>query len=1024
MTPRVSVIMPAHNAQRTLREAVESVRAQTLRDWELILVDDGSTDATPAILRELASLDRRITLLFQSNRGPATARNRALDIARGETVAFLDSDDWWFPDALQTLSDALKVHAQAGVHAHAGVYAHFEFADDSLRPTLLQNDFHARPLGLRDLVLGDHFPIMTWMVARQTVGARRFDESLRSWEDLDLYQQLASEGVVFQPVDRVIARYRMRPGSASRHWRNAHEGQTEVLRRGLRLLGGPSAAPHDDAAAMQRRTGLAHAAMAHLAGDEGESRRLAAEALRGKPATASEMVCAVIDLLPHQQGLQQDAWAPRFGAFFPQALRFWSMLREAGLAADDERLCRDRLLDRLDPRALVIDALEQRCIALAREGRISRVLIHALGRNGKALLRRLLARGVPTQARDDHADLARLRRDLPELQNLDDVLTTRSLPELLAEPDTLHIVSMLHDETYTNRLLEAAAPGPSPLIERWATLSQHLSLEVRHIAHAHSDRLIPTMNSDPPAAHVASPGASRSDADVLREPSRATTGDRCRLRPIDIFCASFNRAEKLSRMIESVIATGYPARVLVAAGDIETLRVCERYPGVAEGVYSSENNRRIGCTAPLNMVVRDMVVRDAIFCTDDLLFEKDCLHNAVAALDRHFPDGDGVIGLCDANIQDDYALAFPLIGRAFQLRFLRTLQPDGPLFFPRYFHMFNDAELGETLKYLGNYRHEPSARLHHFHPDFGGTMDRTHSHALTFREHDERLWNDRRNRGLLWGIDAEPMPRAAPRDARLPAAASPQPHAFASWESLDDAQLASAARTHLASWYATKPGDDPLFANHNETYDRWLGSGTDRTLVIGLGQGLESIRLAQAGTRVSIADTDAGTLAFHARLARALGLTLERTILLPSTADDARFERVLIGHAAHATSLSALLELGAGVLASGGDLRLLLSTDRAWVVTTGTDAPALEARSSHQAPFHRFAPWTAARGTIDDWFTRQKLLSQLPAGWTLAAFDLLTRRGLLAGVTLRRAADHGATGTTRSELSDAEAAAA
>ncbi len=226
------------------------------------------------------------------------------------------------------------------------------------------------------------------------------------------------------------------------------------------------------------------------------------------------------------------------------------------------------------------------------------------------------------------------------------------------------------------------------------------------------------------------------------------------LPPLDVFCASFKRPDKLPKMIESVIATGYPARVCVSAGDMQTLDTCAKYPGVVEAVFSTDVNKKTGCTAPLNLVHRELVRRDALFCTDDLIFEKDCLHNAMRALYSHFPDTDGVIGLYDANIPDDYALAFPLMGRKFQERFIRTLEPAGPLFYPAYFHMFNDSELGETLKHLGNWRHEPTARIHHYHPDFGGTMDKTHSHALTFRDHDERLWYSRRTRGVLWGIDA------------------------------------------------------------------------------------------------------------------------------------------------------------------------------------------------------------------------------------------------------------------------------
>ncbi|MCE8519053.1 glycosyltransferase family 2 protein [Ruegeria pomeroyi] len=101
-SPRVSVITPAYNAAAVLPRAVASVQAQSLRDWEMLVVDDGSTDDTLAIARALAAGDPRITVMAQArNGGPATARNRALAAARGRFIAFLDADDAWLPEKLE-----------------------------------------------------------------------------------------------------------------------------------------------------------------------------------------------------------------------------------------------------------------------------------------------------------------------------------------------------------------------------------------------------------------------------------------------------------------------------------------------------------------------------------------------------------------------------------------------------------------------------------------------------------------------------------------------------------------------------------------------------------------------------------------------------------------------------------------------------------------------------------------------------------------------------------------------------------
>jgi teichuronic acid biosynthesis glycosyltransferase TuaG len=100
--PSVSVVMPTYNSARFVREAVESVRQQTIDSWELLLVDDASTDATPSILCALEESDTRIKVTRCSvNAGPATARNLAIAKAKGRYIAFLDSDDLWRHDKLE-----------------------------------------------------------------------------------------------------------------------------------------------------------------------------------------------------------------------------------------------------------------------------------------------------------------------------------------------------------------------------------------------------------------------------------------------------------------------------------------------------------------------------------------------------------------------------------------------------------------------------------------------------------------------------------------------------------------------------------------------------------------------------------------------------------------------------------------------------------------------------------------------------------------------------------------------------------
>lgn len=92
-SPTISVIVPVYNVEQYLKECVDSILNQTFRDFELILVDDGSTDKSGMICDAYANEDPRIIVFHQQNAGAAAARNRGLDVARGEYIAFVDSDD-------------------------------------------------------------------------------------------------------------------------------------------------------------------------------------------------------------------------------------------------------------------------------------------------------------------------------------------------------------------------------------------------------------------------------------------------------------------------------------------------------------------------------------------------------------------------------------------------------------------------------------------------------------------------------------------------------------------------------------------------------------------------------------------------------------------------------------------------------------------------------------------------------------------------------------------------------------------
>ncbi len=110
--PTISVVIPAYNAEKTILETIESVRQQTFTDFELIVIDDGSSDHTAELINAIA--DDRLRLFSYENGGLSIARNRGIDRASGEFIAFLDADDLWTPDKLELQLEALQKHPDAG----------------------------------------------------------------------------------------------------------------------------------------------------------------------------------------------------------------------------------------------------------------------------------------------------------------------------------------------------------------------------------------------------------------------------------------------------------------------------------------------------------------------------------------------------------------------------------------------------------------------------------------------------------------------------------------------------------------------------------------------------------------------------------------------------------------------------------------------------------------------------------------------------------------------------------------------
>jgi len=196
--PLVSVVIPVFNGAAFIARAVDSVLAQTCKDFEIIIVDDGSTDDTQVVLARLAKTSG-IICLHQKNAGPAQARNVGIKSATGENIGFLDCDDIWLPEKLEAQLAILRGKSQPGL-----VHSNYEVIDPSGR--VIQ---HAKAGKSRDALhksfTGGQAPLLSAILMPRALLERvgGFDPNLWVSEDSDLILRLY-EVTKFECIDRVL----------------------------------------------------------------------------------------------------------------------------------------------------------------------------------------------------------------------------------------------------------------------------------------------------------------------------------------------------------------------------------------------------------------------------------------------------------------------------------------------------------------------------------------------------------------------------------------------------------------------------------------------------------------------------------------------------------------------------------------------------------------------------------------------------------------------------------------------------
>jgi hypothetical protein len=293
-TPLVSVVVPVYNGARYLRQALDSALAQTYQPLQVLVVDDGSTDASPALI---ASYGSRVVSIRQPNAGVAQARNTGLRAASGELIAFLDQDDWWLPEKVARQVERFQADDELGL-VHTGILQYSESAGQ-----FVEGVYDTTPSPLlsgrcyEQLLLGNGVYNSSVMI-RKAVIARSglFDPGIpgNTCQDYDLWLRIARH-CSFAYVAEPLAALRLHPEQGT--W-NRRAMLGDELRLVERALGEGDQAP--SRALRARHANLLEAlGIAHLdAEGPREARPYFARALRARWSGRSALLYAASFLGP------------------------------------------------------------------------------------------------------------------------------------------------------------------------------------------------------------------------------------------------------------------------------------------------------------------------------------------------------------------------------------------------------------------------------------------------------------------------------------------------------------------------------------------------------------------------------------------------------------------------------------------------------------------------------------------------------------------------------------------------------
>jgi teichuronic acid biosynthesis glycosyltransferase TuaG len=229
--PVISVIMPAFNASDYIQESINSVIAQKYSNWELIIVDDGSTDSTSSIIIKNSLKDSRIKYFYQENGKQGKARNLGIAYAKGMFVAFLDADDLWMPEKLEIQLEEIQLKNVDLVFSDSYIFDDNNFSDRSRKMNIPDQIFTGDE-ALKLFLEGNRIPTLTVLVKKEKIHlVNGFTEkkNIQNAEDYHLWLKMIIKECVFYGSDKILASYRMHSKSSTSQDRIASKQIPEVF---------------------------------------------------------------------------------------------------------------------------------------------------------------------------------------------------------------------------------------------------------------------------------------------------------------------------------------------------------------------------------------------------------------------------------------------------------------------------------------------------------------------------------------------------------------------------------------------------------------------------------------------------------------------------------------------------------------------------------------------------------------------------------------------------------------------------